>query len=317
MIEIRLYSPEDCTRWDEFVDASRNGIFLHKRGYMDYHADRFADFSLIAIDGRGRWRAILPACRIGAEIHSHAGLTFGGWIMDRKTDALTMIEIVGASIEFLRQHGANRLVYKAIPYIYTNYPAQDDLYALLHAGATLSRSMLSSVVDMADPIPFDMAYRQDLRRAAKEGVVVSRVENDHDWIEFWQLLTAHLRARFGADPVHSLAEITLLRTRFPENISLYTARKDNRLLGGVVVYHSAAAAHSQYTALTDLGRSLRVLPAIHECAMQTAARMGERYFDFGTSADPQSPSGVNEGLLRQKIASGARGVLYNTYTLSF
>lgn len=317
MIDIRPYNHGDSERWNEFVVRSRNGIFLHLRNYMDYHADRFLDFSLIATDERGRWRAILPACRRGSEISSHAGLTFGGWILDAKTDALTMMDVVEASVDFMRSAGCSTLIYKPVPHIYTSYPAEEDLYALTHAGATLSRSMLASVVDMSHPIPFDMAYRQDVRRAQKSGVLVAQATHPEEWSEFWSLLTCHLSERFGAKPVHTIEEISLLRDRFPENIRLYTARKDNQLLGGVVVYHSAVAAHSQYTALSELGRTLRVLPALHACAMDAAAKMGERYFDFGTSADDDSPSGLNEGLVRQKIASGARGVLYNTYTLAF
>ena len=317
MIEIHRYSPEQCARWDDFVAASRNGTFLHKRGYMDYHADRFSDFSLVATDAHGRWRAILPACRIGNELHSHAGLTFAGWIMDRKTDALVMCNVVEAMIPYLRAQGIDTIIYKAIPYIYTDYPAEEDVYALLRHGAILKRTMIASAVDLANPIPFDMSYRQDVRRARNLGVEVREAVADGDWIEFWQLLTAHLKSRFNTSPVHTLAEISLLKGRFPENIRLYIAHQEGTLLGGVVVYHSKTAAHSQYTAISDQGRAMRILPSIHAFAMDAAGKMGERYFDFGTSADSASPTGVNEGLISQKIASGGRGVLYNTYTLSF
>ena len=38
-----LYTPSMLPEWDRVVRESRNGTFLHLRGYMDYHADRFAD----------------------------------------------------------------------------------------------------------------------------------------------------------------------------------------------------------------------------------------------------------------------------------
>ena len=40
--------------WDAFVGASKNGTFLLTRPYMDYHADRFTDHSLIARGDDGR-----------------------------------------------------------------------------------------------------------------------------------------------------------------------------------------------------------------------------------------------------------------------
>ena len=46
--EIKRYSDRCKDEWDDFVRDSRNGTFLFMRGYMDYHADRFADFSLMA-----------------------------------------------------------------------------------------------------------------------------------------------------------------------------------------------------------------------------------------------------------------------------
>ena len=48
---IERYTPDRKSLWDDLTDASRNATFLLRRDYMDYHADRFADCSLIAIRG--------------------------------------------------------------------------------------------------------------------------------------------------------------------------------------------------------------------------------------------------------------------------
>ena len=60
MITVRRYTPADKPLWDGFVALSKNATFLHYRDYMDYHSDRFNDFSLMAFDG-GRLLALLPA----------------------------------------------------------------------------------------------------------------------------------------------------------------------------------------------------------------------------------------------------------------
>jgi len=53
------YTPDRQREWDDFVGRSRNGVFLFQRAYMDYHADRFTDHSLLAYDG-DRLAALFP-----------------------------------------------------------------------------------------------------------------------------------------------------------------------------------------------------------------------------------------------------------------
>ena len=48
MIEIKRYSKAQEKEWNDFVASSRNGTFLFNRGFMDYHADRFDDASVMA-----------------------------------------------------------------------------------------------------------------------------------------------------------------------------------------------------------------------------------------------------------------------------
>ena len=47
MFEIRRYTAMDKDKWDKYVAQARNATFLFYREYMDYHADRFDDHSLM------------------------------------------------------------------------------------------------------------------------------------------------------------------------------------------------------------------------------------------------------------------------------
>ena len=77
MVEIARYTPDKAAEWDDFVGKSKNATFLFHRGYMDYHADRFADFSLMFYY-KGRLCALLPANDDGnGSLCSHRGLTYG------------------------------------------------------------------------------------------------------------------------------------------------------------------------------------------------------------------------------------------------
>ena len=59
-IEIIRYNEERKEQWDAFVRVSRNGTFLFERNYMDYHSDRFVDFSLMVFND-GQLCALFPA----------------------------------------------------------------------------------------------------------------------------------------------------------------------------------------------------------------------------------------------------------------
>ena len=47
MFEVKQYTQEQAQEWNEFIEDSRQGTFLFNRSYMDYHADRFQDASLM------------------------------------------------------------------------------------------------------------------------------------------------------------------------------------------------------------------------------------------------------------------------------
>ena len=45
------YNNSKIKIWDSFVDHSKNGIFMFKRNYMEYHKARFVDNSLMFYEG--------------------------------------------------------------------------------------------------------------------------------------------------------------------------------------------------------------------------------------------------------------------------
>ena len=233
MITIEQYNDSMSGLWDDAVRASRNGTFLHLRGYMDYHRDRFVDSSLVARDDE-RIVALLPACREGDTLYSHRGLTYGGWLVpSRHFDVTTMLELWNKATDLLRGIGIANIVYKAVPHIYHNYPCEEDLYALFRAGAQLVESNISATIDLDEPLSFDRGNKRNVNLAIKNGVVVGESTR---WADYWQVLDSLLMEKYDRHPVHTLEEIDLLRSRFPENIRLFTATQGDEILAGVVMY---------------------------------------------------------------------------------
>lgn len=310
MIEIVKYNSTMQVQWDETVKASRNGTFMHHRAFMDYHSDRFADYSLMAMD-KGRVVAVLPANRRDDTVYSHQGLTYGSWLVTPKCDAVMMMHIMDATVAFLKEDGVAELVYKPVPHIYHSYPGEDDLYALFRHGATLNECSLSATIDLDAPIRFDRGNRSAVNRALRAGVTVG--ESD-DYEGYWQVLQEVLASRHDASPVHTVNEMRLLQSRFPGNIKLYTATLGGDVVAGVVMFYAGPVAHSQYIASSPTGRDNGALALLFDMLIRQSADEGFRYFDFGISCEDHGRY-LNEGLVTQKNRLGGRGITYNVYKL--
>ena len=312
MIKIERYTCDHSEMWDDAVRNSRNGTFMHLRAYMDYHSDRFNDFSLLAIND-DKIIAVLPACLDGDTLYSHSGLTFGSWLVPlRHFDVTTMLQVWNLASSFLRDNGVAHVIYKPVPHIYHSYPCEEDLYAIFRAGGQLVESNISTAVDLDSALSIDRGNRRNVNFALKSGV---QVIESHDWKAYWQILDSLLMEKYGRHPVHSLEEITLLQARFPENICLKVATANDELLAGVVMYCSGMeVAHCQYIASTHRGRQLKALTLLFDNLIREASQQGFRYFDFGTSNEDGGLY-LNEGLVQQKCRLGGRGIVYNTYKI--
>ena len=307
MTEILRYDGSMKGQWDEMVRNSRNGTFLHERGYMDYHSDRFADCSLVALRD-GKMCGLLPANIDGDTLWSHRGLTYGGWILPLKHfDTTVMVEVMDAAMGWMRDNRIKRLVYKPIPHIYHRYPCEEDLYALFRHGAVLTETNISTTIDLTCPLPLDRGNKSGANAARKAGIQTGPSD---DWEGFWRLLSSLLDERYSTRPVHTIEEIKLLHSRFTDNVKLHTATLDDELLAGVVMYNSHPVAHCQYIGASPQGKDSKALTLLFDRLIKESAEAGYRYFDFGISNEDHGRY-LNEGLVRQKCRLGGRGIAYH------
>lgn len=308
MIQVERYQAFHVDSWNAFVHASKNGTFLFCREYMEYHAGRFADHSLLFFENN-RLAAILPANLSEDEtLVSHGGLTFGGVLVDTKMSMPLMLEIFAALRTYALQLGILRIIYKAIPHIYHRLPAEEDLYALFVYQARLYRRDVSSSVELANQLPFTKGRRGCIKKAQANGIVVRRSD---DFEAFMQIDEIHLLSKHNKKPVHTANELTMLAERFPEHIHLFGAFLNNTMLGGVVVYVSKTVAHAQYIAATPEGKKLGALDSILSYLLNDYySEM--RYFDFGISTDHNGRY-LDINLILNKESFGAKTIVYDFY----
>lgn len=305
MLAVRPYAPADAAVWNGVVESSRNGVLLHRRDYMDYHADRFVDQSLL-VERDGEPVAVFPANRQGGAVVSHGGLTYAGLIATRALRAESTLAVFERIGEHYRAQGVERVVYKAVPHVFHAYPCEEDLYALHRLGARLKRRDLSSVIALHEPFRFTEERRRAVDKAKRAGL---RTGIGDDLASFHALLTEVLR-RHHAVPTHSVAELDLLRSRFPGRITLHQASREGALLAGVIVYDFGRVVHTQYMAASEEGRRLNALNLL---LAELLDRYADRhYFSFGISTEREGQV-LNGGLVAQKEYFGARAIAHDFY----
>lgn len=312
VIEVVPYRCDMADTWNSFVETSKNGTFLFHRDYMDYHADRFVDSSLLFYK-KGELVAVLPANYKAEEqtVYSHGGLTYGGLLLsDRITVADTM-QVMACVVEWMKLTlGAKEWIYKPVPHIYHRAPAEEDLYALFRQEATLVARGVSASIANDHTLPMQELRRRGAKKAAASNVVY---EESGALPVFWGILEEVLAGKHGCKPVHTVDEMEKLMRTFPQNIRLFVAKIDGRVVAGTLIYETEQVAHAQYIATSAEGRLVGALDGLFHYLI-TEVFAAKRYFDFGISTE-QGGRYLNEGLAFQKEGFGARAVVYDTYSI--
>lgn len=306
MIEIKPYDINQFALWNKVVESSRNGTFLHNRNYMDYHADRFSDHSLILFRNE-KPVAVFPASQNKTEITSHGGLTYGGLLSTEALGAEDTLQAFEALATYYKELGVEKIIYKPVPYIFYRYPCQEELYALFRVGATLTRRDASCVISLEKEFKFSKGRKWSINKAKKEGITIERSDS---FSEFHLLLTTALK-KFSASPTHTLEELKILKARFPENIVLYHAKLQDEILAGAIIYDFGETVHTQYLATSDLGRNIGALDILVATLIEQVYA-SKKYFSFGISTEMQG-NFLNTGLIAQKEGFGARVIVHDFY----
>ncbi|MBP5647597.1 MAG: GNAT family N-acetyltransferase [Bacteroidaceae bacterium] len=316
-LSVVRYDESRMEEWNAFVKISKNGTFLFDRRYMDYHSDRFTDCSLMFYK-HGRLIAMLPAnwCSDEGTVQSHGGLTYGGLIVPADMIAVDALEVFSCAIDWMkRELGAHRWLYKPIPYIYSTLPAEEDLYALFRSGGTLKERGVSSVIDCTRRLPMRQSRKSGCVKALKAGVTVDAGNMTDDLEAFWNILAGILMEKHHKKPVHTVAELRLLHSRFPEQIRLHVAREGGNVVAGALIYDMGHVVHTQYLASSAEGKRDGALDLLLHNLI-TVVYADRSYFDFGVSTE-NGGGYLNEGLIFQKEGFGARSVVYDTYEMLF
>lgn len=302
--------------WNAAVRSSRNGTFLFERGFMEYHSARFEDCSLLFYDSHEKVCGLLPAAidRKSRTVTSHGGLTYGGLVLTGDTTLGQAREMLRAAATAYKKAGAEKMIYKPVPFIYHRYPSEEGLYWLFRAGAELTARAVASVIDLSDALPYSTLRKRKLKKAGKSGLAITDCKGTDGYDAFWNILEEVLAERHATSPVHTRDEIKLLAGRFPQHIRLYTVACKDEIIAGCLVFMTAGVMHVQYIAANAEGRASGALDFLFNRLRDECSREGIRYLDFGISTE-RNGTYLNEGLQFQKEGLGGRAVCYDAYTV--
>ena len=309
MIRIKKYSDSQKGEWDLFCNNSKMPLFMFNRDFMDYHKDRFTDHSLLFYE-EDELCAIFPASEKESELTSHGGLTYGGFILGTGAKQHTVNDCFTALLDYAKTNGFTKIVYKNIPHIYHTQGAEEDLYALFLNGAKILKVEPSTVINLKNPLKMPKGRKAQISRAKREGV---EIKESADFKNFMSLEREVLEARHGVKAVHTAEELELLHSHFPQNIRLFAAYYQNKMIAGALIFEYENVIHTQYMAANETARQIGALDLTISCIIdkykETKARL-----DFGISSEKAGKI-LNEGLISQKEGFGGRTNTYMTWEI--
>jgi hypothetical protein len=277
---------------------------------MDYHRDRFQDFSLM-IYKENKLIALLPANKVENKVYSHQGLTYGGLINTTDLKSEDAILIFKTILEFLNREAIVSLWIKELPYIFLHKPnSNPSAYLYFKLKAKLERMDMHSVLKIKDTA-YSRSRVNGIKRGGKHNLII---EETDDFKSFWDIiLLPNLNKKHAVKPVHSLEEITFLKSKFPNQIRQFNVYYKDEIVAGTTIFETEHVAHSQYISSNADKNSLGSLDFLHAHLLKNVFK-NKLYFNFGTSNENLGQK-INQGLLYWKEGFGARSITQSFYKI--
>ncbi|MEZ8002732.1 MAG: GNAT family N-acetyltransferase [Patiriisocius sp.] len=307
---VEKYTKENRLAWDTFISEAKNATFLFARDFMEYHSDRFTDYSLLVYKDDLLY-AVMPANIVGDKLYSHKGLTYGSLVLSKSAKLLYTFEAFKALLAFLNAKAISTLELRNIPTFYNTMPSDELSYFLFKANATLIKRDALMVIDTSTKIKFQKNRREGINKAKRNGLTIAV---DDNFEGFWnEILIPNLQKKHGVAPVHSLEEIQLLATKFPDHIKQVNVYKDNVIVAGTTLFLTKTTIHPQYVSGNSDKNAFGSLDLAYDYIINHFDS-SKRYFDFNISSE-ENGTALNSGLIFWKESCGARTYVADNYLI--
>jgi hypothetical protein len=308
IFKIETYHGSKKQEWNNFVATSKNATFLFQRDFMDYHQDRFDDFSLM-IYRNDKLVSLLPANRKETTVYSHQGLSYGGLLFLEDIKFEIAVEIYQELLKHLEQNSIEILKLKVLPKVYNSLPSDEIDYLLFKSNAELYRRDVSMIIENTNKLKLSSNRSRNLKKAKNNNVIVKEAFDFDDF--FNQILIPNLEKRYNSLPTHSINEINQLKISFPNKIRQFNAYCEEEIIAGVTVFETKLVAHAQYISTINSKKDIGGLDLIFEHLINDIYK-DKKYFSFGISNENEGQH-INRGLINWKESFGANPISHSFY----
>lgn len=305
MYSVKKYNKNYFDLWNTFVETSKNGTFLFHRNFMEYHKDRFDDYSLMIYKGE-KLIALLPANKKNTEVFSHQGLTYGGLLLPCSLGVAKVENLFLTVLQFLKQEGFKKIHLKSIPLFYHKVPCNELDPLFFNLKGILTKREQNFAIDYSLPISY---HKTKLKHYKKSHDIGFKIVETSNFKSFWtEVLEPRLNEKHQVKPVHTLKEITYLNKHFSNNIVQYNILIKDEILAGITLFKTDNVIKSQYGATTKQGEAYRALDYLFIHLIEKFKVENYRYFDMGIISG-------NYSLLKQKEELGCHQYLQDFYKI--
>jgi hypothetical protein len=324
-LQVLRYVDDYKEKWDDLVlGHSQNGTFLQSRRFLEYHGKRFVDHSLLFMSS-GNLIAVCPAIeRLSdgrKEFISHAGSTFGGFVIGREFYSLTnCIDIVDSFEDYIKKQNFQYCLIKQISDIFCQGVENNAFSYLLFQKGFQSYKEISFALDLstiADVVAnFKSKTRNLYKNSLKNNLELRPVERDCDIQTLYGILCKSLQ-KYNTKPVHSYEELLdLFHNRISDYMRFYGVYFEGRIIAGSMVFILNHVFHTQYLFADPDYLSLKPMDFMDGTLMQIAFNEKFRYFSFGISTENQGHY-LNETLAKFKEGFGTNFYINESFYRAF
>jgi len=303
--------------WDEFVQQSDNGTLFHTRKFLSYHPkNRFIDSSIVILK-KDILFSVFSAVKKEKDgkiiLSSHSGASYGGFVHKQNLNLEESFALVESLISFSKNSNFDSIELTHTPMIYqTKYSNYLD-FALIKNEFEYKKREISSVVqlDISEGELLN-TFRATARTATKKSMKLGiEIKQCDDFEDYYEILKMNLGMRHNVQPTHTLEELTKLKKLFPNEIRLWGAFKNKKLIAGVCNFSAnPKVVLAFYISHLEKYQEYRAVNLLFYEIMNQYQKEGYKFLDFGIFTVNMDP---NWGLARFKENFGARGIFRDTF----
>jgi lipid II:glycine glycyltransferase (peptidoglycan interpeptide bridge formation enzyme) len=248
-------------------------------------------------------------------LHSHRGSSYGGFVQPVGQSVDDCFWLVEGLMEEARRLNFKRIILTLPPVVYNQRLTNYLEFALFRKHFSYLKREISSVLLLEDDpelnyAKFKPASLRAARKAERSGVEVNLSD---DYERFYAILKKNLKIRHNVQPTHTLDELKLLASLFPDRIRLYAAMLQETMIAGVVIFDAnPQVTLAFYISHDEDYQEYRAVNLLFRELIADSIKRGFRYLDYGIFTVNMEP---NFGLARFKESFGSSGIFRDTLVL--